>query len=70
MIYPQINAAIFQPQMISSLIVVGVLCIISVIIGIMADHTKIDEKSNKILTIFEMLVGLINNYVKENMGKN
>ena len=70
MIYPQMNAAIFQPQMISSMIVVGVLCIISVIIGIMADHTKIDEKSNKILTIFEMLVGLINNYVKENMGKN
>lgn len=65
-----INAAIFQPQMISSFIVIGVLCVLCVIVGVVADHTAIDGKSCKFLTIFELLVGLINNYVKDNMGKN
>lgn len=70
MILPQIGAAIFQPQMISSLIVIGFLCLLSIYIGYRADHTSVDDKPSKFMTIVESLVGLINNYVKENMGKN
>ncbi len=70
MIMPVINASIIQPQMFSSLIVVGVICLLCILIGLKVDKVKPEDKPSKIIVLVEMFVGLINNYVKQNMGKN
>lgn len=63
-------APILQPQIISSLIVTGILCVLCVVVGILVDHTDVDKKPLKIVTLMEMLVGLINNLCKDNLGRN
>lgn len=56
-------------QMYSMLIIVFILSILSIIIGLKVKKIKPEDKQPWWLVILESLISLINNFVKENMGK-
>lgn len=59
----------FNQQIIVSLVIVLLLCLFAILISKKIDKLKPDDKPPMLISIFEMVASIINNFVKSTMGK-
>lgn len=60
---------LFSAQLVSSLIVCAILAIVAILVGKRVSKLKPEDKPPIIVSIFEVLINVINNLVKGNIGK-
>lgn len=59
----------FSTQLMSSLVVCFILAVIAILVGKKVSKLKPEDKPPLIVSLFEVLVNIINNFVKGNIGK-